>query len=100
MSAVTKNKRPCRPSNDLTRQRGLNDEIWHLIEVCWSPNPSERLSASQIVQLLRALPGQLEDPRPLDKFDISLHSQVLHEVDHPFAILAAGIKDGNGPYIV
>jgi hypothetical protein len=100
MNAVTKNKRPCRPSSDLSRLRGLDDEIWHLIEACWSPEPSERLSASQTVQLLYALPGQLDDPRPIDKFNISLHSQVLHEVDHPFAILAAGIEERNGPSIV
>ena len=97
MNAVTKNKRPCRPSSNLTRRRGLNDEIWHLIEACWSPKPSERLSAGQLVQMLHNLLGQLDDPRPLDKFTISLHSVVLHQIDHPFAILAAGIEERDGP---
>jgi hypothetical protein len=94
MFAVQQGRRPSRPSHDLGRVRGLNDEMWNLIEACWTSEPSERLSASRIVEKLRTLPNRPVDQRPLDNFNISFPSQVLHDqVDHPFSTLATSIEE-------
>src|ERR1700683_1312962 len=88
MFAVKQGRRPSRPSHELSQTRGLNDEIWHIIEACWSQDPSKRPPASEIVEDLRNLPDRLPDQRPLNDFDKILPSQVLsipNRPDHPFA---------------
>jgi len=91
MFAVKQGGRPSRPSHNLSQGRGLNDEIWQLIEACWTPDPSERLSAGRIVEQLRA--NRPVDQRSLDNFNVSFESQALHvQVGHPFSILAATIE--------
>jgi len=60
--AMTKGIRPSRPSHERCWIRGLNNEIWALIEDCWTGEPSERPFASQIVERLKALPN-----RPIDQ---------------------------------
>jgi hypothetical protein len=70
MFAVKRGKRPFRPSNLLCQTRGMSKEMWHLIETCWTANPSERPTASKIVEQLRALPNQPIDRRPPDKYTI------------------------------
>jgi hypothetical protein len=89
MFAVKNGRRPAQPSGNLSQARGLNDKIWDLIRACWTAEPSERLSASTIVEKLRTLSHPV-DQRPLDNLDVSFQSQVLHDqVDHPFFPLAA-----------
>ena len=85
MFEVTQGKRPSLPSHDLSRVRGLNDQIARIIESCWSASPSDRLSASQIVEEFRALPGRPSDQRPVDSFNSSFSFQVAH--NHPFSVL-------------
>jgi len=96
MFAVMQGRRPSRPSHELSQTRGLNDEIWHIIEACWSQDPSKRPPASEIVEDLRNLPDRLPDQRPLNDFDKILPSQVLsipNRPDHPFATLASSDED-------
>jgi len=96
MFAVKQGKRPSRPSHEISRIRGLNDNIWHIIEACWTQDPSARPSATKVVEDLRNLPNRPDDRRPLNDFDKSLPSQMLsmHEsADHPFATLAANSDD-------
>jgi hypothetical protein len=83
--AIQQGRRPSPPSHDLSRVRGWNDEILHLIEACWTEKPSERLSAGDIVERLRALPNRPVDERPLDTLNTSFASQVLR--NHPFSML-------------
>jgi hypothetical protein len=96
MFAVKLGKRPSRPTHDLSLTRGLNDEIWHIIEACWDQDPSGRPSASKVVEYLRALPNKPSDHRPLNDFDKVLPSQVLsmhNRADHPFSTLALSPED-------
>jgi hypothetical protein len=94
MRAVAQGRRPCRPSHDLSQVRGLNAEIWDLINTCWTTEPSERPSSGQIVEQLRALPDRPVDRRPVDNFNLSFSSQVLqNQVNHPFSALAGCIED-------
>jgi len=93
MIAVQKGRRPSRPSHNLSRWRSLNDDIWRLLEACWTPEPSERPSANCIVEQLLAMPDRPVDQRPLDNFNISFPSQVLsNQADHPFFALAASAE--------
>jgi hypothetical protein len=80
---VRQGRRPSRPFHDLSRRRGLNDQIWDLINVCWTREPRDRPTAKKIVQKLRAL-------RPLDERppDISSMSGIFYETkDNPFSLL-------------
>src|SRR5882762_1378332 len=94
ITEILKHKRPTRPdpSNDLCRMRGLNDDIWELINLCWSSPSSSRPSAGQIVEHLQTLPNQPIDKRPLDNFPVSLSPQILiSQPDHPFSDIAASM---------
>jgi hypothetical protein len=84
MSAVTKGDRPLRPSDDRCRVRGLNDEIWDIIETCWAQDPNDRLSTGQIVECLGSL-SIYTDGRPCDEFDPMFPSRALYaQAEHPF----------------
>ena len=95
MFAVKQGKRPARPKHDLSRIRGLNDEVWHIIEAGWSQDPGQRPSASHVVEYLRGLPNQPDDHRPPNDFDKRLPSQVLmyYRSDHPFSTLGFNPED-------
>ena len=48
--AVTKGERPSRPSSDSHKIHGvLGDVVWNLMEFCWSQEPRERPTASDLV---------------------------------------------------
>lgn len=70
MLAVPQGTRPSRPSHDLCRTRGLNDEMWQLIETCWGGEPSKRPTATQVVGQLEALTDR-PDPRTLGNINVS-----------------------------
>jgi hypothetical protein len=96
MFAVKRGKRPCRPTHNLSRTRGLNDTIWRIIETCWNQDPNKRYTASQVVESLRNLPDRRDDRRPLNDFDKALPSQVLStrgRVEHPFSTLEQTDED-------
>lgn len=98
MFAVKQGKRPSRPSHEMSRIRGLNDEIWHIIEACWTQDPDARPSATKVLEYLRNLPNRPLDSRPLNDFDKLLTSQALSmydRADHPFATLAASADDSD-----
>jgi len=83
--ALQQGRRPSPPSHHLSLVRGWSDDILHLIEACWAEMPSERLSVSNIVEKLCALPIQPVDERPLDTFKTSITSHLSHS--HPFALV-------------
>jgi hypothetical protein len=98
MFAVMQGQRPSRPTHELSHTRGFNDEIWHVIEVCWDQDPDKRPTASKVVESIRGLPNRPLDRRPLNDFDKTLPSQVLsmhNRADHPFATLASSPEDTN-----
>ena len=96
MFAVKQGKRPSRPLHELSRVRGLNDEIWDIIVACWTQDPDARPSATEVVERLRNLPNRPADNRPLNDFNKSLLTQMLSMHDyseHPFVTLAASADD-------
>lgn len=84
---VMRGKRPTRPSDDLSNVRGLSDEMWKLIEVCWDEEPMRRPPIARVVEWLRVL-SQLVDDRPLDDLNQNPPSQTLYNgTEHPFSVL-------------
>jgi hypothetical protein len=71
---VVQGKRPARPLDVLSKARGLTDDVWDLIQACWSQDPAFRPTATQVVERVRALPNQPVDQRPLDGFNINFPS--------------------------
>jgi hypothetical protein len=69
MTAVMRGTRPSRPSYDTCLIRGLDDELWSLIELCWTQEPNNRPAAHQIVERLSSLPTCTVDSRPIEGFD-------------------------------
>ena len=92
MLAVRGGERPVRPSDERSQDRGLIDEVWHIIETCWAQEPLQRPTASQIADQLRGLPDQPTDERPIDNFNNSFPSQDLRgQLNLPFSTLATSI---------
>lgn len=88
--SVLEGKRPDRPLHTLSKTRGLSDEVWSIIETCWSQEPAKRPTAKQVVLQLQALPCICIDARPPDDFDTNFPSQTLYNhTDHPFSALSA-----------
>ena len=88
IGAVTQGNRPLRPLDDRCRVRGLNDEIWSIIETCWAQEPDQRPSADQIVGRLRSLISRTDD-RPHDEVDPTFPCRTLYsQAEHPFSALA------------
>ncbi|KIM79496.1 hypothetical protein PILCRDRAFT_823402 [Piloderma croceum F 1598] len=88
MCAVLKGKRPPRPSDDRSRIRGLNNEIWNIIETCWAKKPGRRLSAEQIVERLNSSLTCI-DRSARDNFHPTCPSRTLYlHAEHPFATFA------------
>ena len=89
MFGVMRGKRPTRPSHELSSNRGLSDEMWDVVETCWTQDPTQRLTAAQVVERLQALPNLPIDQRPLDDFSIKFPPQSLYDhIDQPFSALA------------
>jgi hypothetical protein len=81
--------RPIRPKDDSCKIRGLTDEVWNLIETCWTQDPTQRPTATQLVEHLRALPNQPVDERPVDNFSVNFSPNALYNhTEHPFSALA------------
>ncbi|KAG6848005.1 hypothetical protein H0H93_004234, partial [Arthromyces matolae] len=47
---------PGRPMGPIYADCGLTEDMWRLMERCWSQNPEQRPSASQIIQALPPVP--------------------------------------------
>jgi serine/threonine protein kinase len=96
MYAVKRGRRPTRPTKKKSQTRGLNDDVWNIIEACWNQDPNMRPSASKVVEYLRGLPNRPDDHRPLNDLDRALPPQVLStgdRVDHPFSKLGPRSDD-------
>lgn len=75
--------RPARPMDDSSRTRGLTDDVWHIIETCWTQDPAQRPTAEELVESLRILPNL-----PVDDFNINFPPKALYNhTEHPFSAL-------------
>jgi serine/threonine protein kinase len=96
MVAVREGKRPSRPSDSRCRIRGLDNEIWTIVQACWAQDPNCRPTAHQIVQQLRSSPTRVVDERPVDHCDPSFPLRTLYsQAEHPFSALP-GITNNDG----
>src|ERR1700720_1800110 len=85
--AMMRRQRPSRPSDPLSATRGLNDNMWQLIEECWSEFASDRPNVDRIVETICHLPNRAVDTRPSDNLGITT-SQIWHKQEcHPFSSL-------------
>ncbi|KZP29967.1 kinase-like protein, partial [Athelia psychrophila] len=84
--ATSQGLRPERPVDPRSHRRGLTDDIWDIIAVCWNQQPEARLTVGQAVQRLSTLPNRPPDNRPVD--DDPPNSRVMYRQAHrPFSIL-------------
>lgn len=88
-SVVYDKKRPLRPKDELSKTRGLTNEIWTLVETCWAHAPADRPTAGTVVGRLRNVQDSVRDQRPLDDPDVMTPpSPSLFGNAHPFSSLA------------
>jgi hypothetical protein len=81
-------ERPSLPADDLSRHRGLSPEMEHLIQDCWTQDPTKRPSADTVVERLKLLPNRPVDQRRVNEIGTSFFMQLLNnQVDNPFAVL-------------
>ena len=87
--SVLAEKRPTWPSDNSSRVRGLSYEMRALVETCWDQKPTNRPTATQIVQQLRVLASGRPDQRQQDDFSLNHPPQTLSNLaEHPFATLS------------
>jgi hypothetical protein len=85
---------PSRPSQELCTLHGLDDDIWYLMEQCWSRDPTARPITADIVSSFQMLLNGSADQRPSDMFDTCSPWKVLHSVpEHPFSVLSSQEED-------
>ncbi|KIM76252.1 hypothetical protein PILCRDRAFT_654444 [Piloderma croceum F 1598] len=82
VTSVMEGKRPARPTEAL-----LDDNIWRLVEACWTQQPNDRPSATQIVQRLVTFTRRrgYVDQRPVDEWDNPLEPNPWPLAGHPFS---------------
>lgn len=86
--------RPTRPLYNISRDRGLTDDFWNLIQTCWAQDPAERPTATEVVRQLRSLPDRPQDTRSFDDLHISTPSQMVYKkANHPFSSLGPNDED-------
>ena len=49
---IDKGLPPDRPSDERVRERGLDDEMWALLLLCWSLEPEKRPSIGELLERL------------------------------------------------
>ena len=103
--SVLAGRRPAWPSDNSSRVRGLSDEIRALVETCWDQKPTNRPTATQIVQQLRVLVSGRSDQRQQDDFSLNhpSHAMLSNQAEHPFATLSnsdSQIALVHQPYLV
>jgi hypothetical protein len=55
MAIINEQSRPLRPDNQQCHGRNIPDDLWGMIQQCWSHNSDDRPSTSIIVELLGLL---------------------------------------------
>lgn len=88
MQAITKGKRPARPPQDICRTRGLTDQMWDIVESCWTMLPSSRPTAGDIARSIRFLPNRALDCRHQNGWDEFFPPRLSYfAAENPFSIV-------------
>jgi hypothetical protein len=94
-SALVQGERPPRPFHPLSRLRGLDDDMWDVIEVCWNQDAEKRLEASQVAECLRQFLRFVIDNRPPYSNMAPKSLMWYKQEDHPFCALAPAPEDND-----
>ncbi|KIM74323.1 hypothetical protein PILCRDRAFT_706883 [Piloderma croceum F 1598] len=94
-SALVQGERPPRPFHPLSRLRGLDDDMWDVVEVCWNQDAEKRLEASQVVECLRQFLRFVIDIRPPYSNMAPKSLMWYKQEDHPFCALAPAPEDND-----
>ncbi|KIM87637.1 hypothetical protein PILCRDRAFT_815214 [Piloderma croceum F 1598] len=87
---------PPEPSGPSPKTRGLDDDMWLLIEACWDQDPAKRPGADHIVKSLRELPNCGIDKRPRSDLNLTSLSQMWsNQEQHPFSALLSSREDND-----
>ena len=82
---VNQGRRPLRPSHDICLRRGLDNDMWNLMEACWQMEPSNRPTAGEVVARICTKPSLPTDTRPDSNWDNMFVSQLRSNLTHhPF----------------
>jgi hypothetical protein len=84
-----KGEKPLRPTEDKVIQRGLDDDMWALLCLCWAIEPSQRPSIQQVLECFPFASSTLGSK------DKSIPS-ILTSTGHSASIAEAGALKGNG----
>ena len=85
---VKRGQRPICLLDELSQACGMTDEVWDLVEICWSLDPTQHLTTADVVEWLQELPNQPMDKRSFDDFSADFPSRVLYKhSEHPFSAL-------------
>lgn len=87
MIRSAKGEKPLRPTEDKVIQRGLDDDMWALLRLCWAIEPSQRPS---IQQLLECFPFASPTLGSKDKSVLN----ILTSTGHSASIAGAGALKG------
>jgi hypothetical protein len=94
-SALVQGERPPRPFHSLSRLRGLDDDMWDVIEVCWNQDAEKRLEAGQVVECLCQFLRFVIDNRPPYSNMAPKSLMWYKQEDHPFCALAPAPEDND-----
>lgn len=56
ITKIHNNHRPIKPSDPVVIHRGLDDNMWTLLQECWSGKPANRPTMVEVVDRLKCLP--------------------------------------------
>ena len=80
---ILRGDRPERPQGE--REALFTDDIWSVLELCWKPQPSERISARSALLRLGGIPSPAQPRSPdsggdtdMDSFDQS--DETVHDL--------------------
>jgi hypothetical protein len=78
-------QRPTRPSEDICLHRGLDDKRWELMQDCWLQKPSERPSATTVVERLSDLIHANDNSSGVEDWDTSFVQEIRSQFEgRPF----------------
>ena len=86
LEIVEKRAQPLRP-NEPARQRGLDDDVWNIMQWCWSFRPSQRPTAQIVLDRLAYLersPIHSEAQTPFDEVAYEKLYKVLLESEREY----------------
>ena len=92
-------RRPPHPSDDCCHIRGLDGEVWDIIQTYWAGEPTEHPSAQNVTELLSLLSTCI-DERPMMYLTLHSHRRpCIHKLSIPSQLLQMlPVTKSDGPH--